>query len=265
MLKDRIAELKAVRDQARADAERAQEAIDRAGPSITPQALKTFARQARKRMRDRERRLPPRSPARARSARRSGRERSSHHGVEKRTAAHARRRVKRENGGFWRAQFCTEVARPKRFELLTPKFVVRPGQFQNSGNFSCLAIKPLTGQAEFAAFRRTRPHTAAITARRSREAVRHIRDHSRRIRRQLLIGFACYRHLLSVVWQHVRFPTIPVRERIQLERPQLRMTRSSHSHSGESRRRPWRTGASSLHPPTCCARSARNLHLNYES
>jgi site-specific DNA recombinase len=51
MLKDRIAELKAVRDQARADAERAQEAIDRAGPSITPQALKTFARQARKRMR----------------------------------------------------------------------------------------------------------------------------------------------------------------------------------------------------------------------
>ena len=35
----------------RVDAERAQEAIDRTGPSITPQALKTFARQARKRMR----------------------------------------------------------------------------------------------------------------------------------------------------------------------------------------------------------------------
>ena len=51
MLKDRIAELKAVRDQARADAERAQEAIDRTGPVITPQALKTFARQARRRMR----------------------------------------------------------------------------------------------------------------------------------------------------------------------------------------------------------------------
>ncbi|MFO1097073.1 MAG: recombinase family protein [Xanthobacteraceae bacterium] len=51
MLKDRIAELTAIRDQARTDAERAQEAIDRAGPSITPQALKTFARQARKRMR----------------------------------------------------------------------------------------------------------------------------------------------------------------------------------------------------------------------
>jgi len=38
MLKDRIAELKAVRDQARADAERAEDAIDRFGPSITPQA-----------------------------------------------------------------------------------------------------------------------------------------------------------------------------------------------------------------------------------
>ncbi len=51
MLKDRIAELKAIRDQARADADRAQDAIERLGPSITPQALKTFARQARKRMR----------------------------------------------------------------------------------------------------------------------------------------------------------------------------------------------------------------------
>jgi site-specific DNA recombinase len=51
MLKDRVAELKAIRDQARADAERAEDAIDRIGPSITPQALKTFARQARRRMR----------------------------------------------------------------------------------------------------------------------------------------------------------------------------------------------------------------------
>jgi site-specific DNA recombinase len=47
ILKDRIAELKAVRDQARIDAERAEDAIERLGPSITPQALKTFARQAR--------------------------------------------------------------------------------------------------------------------------------------------------------------------------------------------------------------------------
>src|SRR5467141_2836916 len=51
LLKDRIGELMATRDQARLDAERAEEAIERAGPTITPQTLKTFARTARKRMR----------------------------------------------------------------------------------------------------------------------------------------------------------------------------------------------------------------------
>jgi site-specific DNA recombinase len=51
MLKDRIAELKAIRDQARADAERAEDTLDRLGPGITPQVLRTFARHARKRMR----------------------------------------------------------------------------------------------------------------------------------------------------------------------------------------------------------------------
>jgi hypothetical protein len=50
------------------------------------------------------------------------RQRTSHHGLQKRTAAHARRRLKRKNGGFWRAQFCTEVARPRRFELFSPQF-----------------------------------------------------------------------------------------------------------------------------------------------
>ncbi|WP_092289269.1 recombinase family protein [Bradyrhizobium sp. Ghvi] len=51
LLKERVTELKSIRDQARADAERAAGALDRAGPSITPQALKTFASQARRRMR----------------------------------------------------------------------------------------------------------------------------------------------------------------------------------------------------------------------
>ncbi|WP_334387774.1 recombinase family protein [Bradyrhizobium sp. AZCC 2262] len=50
-LKDRVTELKATRDQARLDAERAEDAIDRAGPTMTPQTLRTFARTARKRMR----------------------------------------------------------------------------------------------------------------------------------------------------------------------------------------------------------------------
>src|SRR5215471_2024806 len=44
MLKQRVTELRAIRDQARADAERAEGALDRLGPSITPQTLKTFAR-----------------------------------------------------------------------------------------------------------------------------------------------------------------------------------------------------------------------------
>jgi hypothetical protein len=40
-------EPKAVRDQAHADAERAEGALERVGPTSTPQSLKTFARQAR--------------------------------------------------------------------------------------------------------------------------------------------------------------------------------------------------------------------------
>jgi site-specific DNA recombinase len=51
MLKGRVAELKSIRDQAHADAERAEGALERVGLSITPQSLNTFARQARKRMR----------------------------------------------------------------------------------------------------------------------------------------------------------------------------------------------------------------------
>ncbi len=51
MLRERVTELKSIRDQARADAERAEGALDRVGPSITPQALKTFASQVRRRMR----------------------------------------------------------------------------------------------------------------------------------------------------------------------------------------------------------------------
>ena len=51
---------------------------------------------------------------RARPARRSRCERSSHHGVEKRAPAHARRCIKRKNGRFWRSQFCTEVAATSR-------------------------------------------------------------------------------------------------------------------------------------------------------
>ncbi len=44
--------------------------------------------------------------------------------ARKRAAADARRVVERKGGKFCSAPFATEVARPKRFELLTPRFVV---------------------------------------------------------------------------------------------------------------------------------------------
>jgi site-specific DNA recombinase len=66
MLKDRIAELKAIRDQARADAERAEDAIDRLGPSINPQNIRQAGPQAHA---DRELRLPPRPSPRTRATR----------------------------------------------------------------------------------------------------------------------------------------------------------------------------------------------------
>lgn len=51
-LKERIAGLKAIRDQAKADAERVQAALDHAGSqAISPDMVETFARTARQRMR----------------------------------------------------------------------------------------------------------------------------------------------------------------------------------------------------------------------
>jgi len=51
-LKERIAGLKAIRDQAQADAERAQAMLESSGQqAITPQMVRKFARTARERMR----------------------------------------------------------------------------------------------------------------------------------------------------------------------------------------------------------------------
>jgi hypothetical protein len=56
---------------------------------------------------------------RARSVRRIRRERVSHHGVKKRLLRTFVAVSRAKNGRFWRYQSCNEVARPKRFELLT--------------------------------------------------------------------------------------------------------------------------------------------------
>lgn len=50
-LKGRVAELSAIRDQARTDAERAAGAIERAGPELTEEKVKAFASAARTRLR----------------------------------------------------------------------------------------------------------------------------------------------------------------------------------------------------------------------
>jgi Recombinase zinc beta ribbon domain len=97
---------------------------------------------------ERERRLSPRLPSCACPTRRSQRERTSHHGLEERTAAHPRRRFKRKNGGFWRSQFCTEVARPTRFERVTFAFRVRWPTLRSSGSTASRPIRPSwTGRA----------------------------------------------------------------------------------------------------------------------
>ena len=50
-LKERVEELSAIRDQARSDAERADGAIERAGPELMEEKVKAFATAARKRLR----------------------------------------------------------------------------------------------------------------------------------------------------------------------------------------------------------------------
>ncbi len=100
LLKERVTELKSVRDQARADAERAEGA-----PTPGAEDLRQPGSQAHA---DRVGRLSPRPPPCPGPAHRGGRERSSHHGVKKRTASHACRCFGRKNGRFWSAQFCTE-------------------------------------------------------------------------------------------------------------------------------------------------------------
>ena len=51
-LKDRVAELTSIRDQAIADAERATAAIERLGPAVTPDSLRTFVLAARRKLRN---------------------------------------------------------------------------------------------------------------------------------------------------------------------------------------------------------------------
>jgi resolvase-like protein len=65
---------------------------------------------------DRIWRLPPRLSPRPGPTRRGRCKRGPHLRIEKHTAPHTRCGFERKNGGFWRVQFCTEVATPAGFE-----------------------------------------------------------------------------------------------------------------------------------------------------
>jgi len=89
------------------------------------------------------------------------------------------------------------MARPKRFELLTPRFVARPGLNWNSLPISSLAFKPLICRADFAASAGTRPHSTATAARRGREGVRHTRDQFLERRHRLPVRHDVYARQLA--------------------------------------------------------------------
>jgi hypothetical protein len=99
VLKDRVAELKATRDHARVDAVRAQETMDRAGPTISAGSENVCQDRAQAHA-NRERRLSPRPSPRARPTCRGRSEGSAYYGVDKRAPAHACRSLKRKTAGF---------------------------------------------------------------------------------------------------------------------------------------------------------------------
>jgi len=109
-------ELTTIRDQARADAERTETAVERVGASLTPSMLTTVAAEARQRIRtdaggyrrDHFRALTQRVEVGQAEVRIIG------WNTEVLRALRCRRR--REIGGVWRSQFYADVARPGGFE-----------------------------------------------------------------------------------------------------------------------------------------------------
>jgi hypothetical protein len=116
-LKERITGLKAIRDQAQADAERAQAMAESTEQqAITPAMVQKFARTARERIRIEDggyRRDHLRALA---QTGRGGRRRGPHHGNEGRLAQNPRCRLGCEIGGERRSQFCSELAEGMGFE-----------------------------------------------------------------------------------------------------------------------------------------------------
>jgi site-specific DNA recombinase len=118
-LKERIAELRALKSQAQVDAERATIALDAVGAEITSAKLRTIRRRSAPTATRTRRRISPRSPSGARPAGRGSGWRSQDYGIAGQPASHLGRRRRRKIGGWRRAQLCSEVAELRGFEPLT--------------------------------------------------------------------------------------------------------------------------------------------------
>jgi AcrR family transcriptional regulator len=117
-LKERIASLKAIRDQAQADAAM----LERSGQqAITPQMVQRFTRTARERIRIDGGGYRPRPSPGARPTGRGRRSRGPHHRFEEQSASDADRRGRRKIGFARRSQFCSEVAEREGFEPSVPR------------------------------------------------------------------------------------------------------------------------------------------------
>ena len=110
-LKERIASLKAIRDQAQADADARRRDAGDVGPASDHAANGPEVRQDGARAdQDRRRRLSSRPSPRARPARRGRGPRGPHHRLERQSASDADRRGRRKVGYARRSQFCSELA-----------------------------------------------------------------------------------------------------------------------------------------------------------
>jgi hypothetical protein len=120
-LKGRIAELRRIRDAARADAERA-EAGDRGRAEITSDILSRFAEAARRRIKRDDGQFQATLPANAGTARRSGNTRNPDKRIQDATikgACKIWRKSWRGHFGARSSQLCSEVAPRAGFEPAT--------------------------------------------------------------------------------------------------------------------------------------------------
>ncbi len=163
-LKERIASLKAIRDQAQADAERAAAMLESSGQqAITPQMVQQVRQDGAGADQDRRRRLPPRPSPRARPARRGRRQRGPHHGIEERSAQNAGRRVGRKIGYARRSQFCSEVAERVGFEPTVPArgtTVFETAPIDHSGTSPQRRVPSFGGRQTSAGRRQRQPRRA---------------------------------------------------------------------------------------------------------